>query len=102
MNKLGRREYLKMFCESLVATYGNTLVEHNTDIAMATALMRKLRKYLFFHSSDMNDAEWIKWRKKFLATYMNITKSEVEERMKEGYIRIKIPGKLRSLLGQQE
>lgn len=66
--KLGRREYLKMFCESLTGTYGDTLVEHDTDLHMATALLRRMRKYLFFSSLDMTEIEWIKWRKKFTKT----------------------------------
>jgi len=95
MHKLGRRQYLQMFCESLVATYGNTLVEGDTDLKMATALMRKLRRYLFFHPLEMSDKEWIKWRKAFLLRNMN----RVEAEWDELGLTIKVPGKLKEAKG---
>lgn len=90
MKKLGRREYLKMICETLVQSYGNTLVESDTDLAMAVAILKKMRKYLYFHSMDMTPKEWVAWRRKFLMTNMN----RCEETFNELGIEIKVPGKL--------
>jgi len=87
MHKLGRREYLKMLCETLVSEYGGTLTEGDTDLDMAEAVMRKMRKYLFFHSRDMSAADWKKWRRKFLSDCGNDYGLDTRE--------IRVPGKLR-------
>jgi len=92
MKKLGRREYLQMFCETLVDSYGGTLSEWDTDLTMAKDLMRKLRQYLIFSESDMTDKEWISWRREFLASKWNRSESELDELG----VKIKVPSKRRS------
>ena len=91
MNKLGRREYLKLICEAMVREYGNTLVEWGTDVKMASRILSRLRKYLHFSSEDMTAKEWVDWRVKFLAQQMNRTEAEIRD---TGYVEeIQIPSR---------
>ena len=41
MNKLGKREYVKLIADTLVEEYGDTLIEDGTDIEMAKAVVKK-------------------------------------------------------------
>lgn len=63
MNKLGRKEYIKLIADSLTNEYGRELREFDTDIDLAKAVLNKLRPYLFFHSMDMSKKEWDEWKK---------------------------------------
>lgn len=63
MNALGRREYIKLIAEELVETYGSTLMETGTDVAMAKAVINKLRPYLQFSEVDIKPKDFKQWEK---------------------------------------
>ncbi len=63
MNKLGKRRYIQLIADTLVKSYGDTLKEYGTDVAMAEDVLKALTEYLFFHQSDMNYQEFRKWEK---------------------------------------
>lgn len=62
---MGRKEYLQLICESLVREYGGTLVDGDTDLIMAKAVLRSLRPYLRFSQYDLSDSEFKAWREEF-------------------------------------
>lgn len=64
MNKLSRREYIKMIAEGLVKAYGDILKEGGTDVMLASRLVRKLKKFLFFRRENISDKEWKAWVKR--------------------------------------
>ena len=64
MNKLGKRDYIKLISEILTETYGDTLKEYGTDVVMAEAVVKGLDEYLYFHTYDMDYNEFKKWKKK--------------------------------------
>ena len=63
-HKLGRRQYIKLIADALVDQYGNTLKEYGTDVDMAEAVVKKLKKYLYFHHKDIPAAEFKEWKRK--------------------------------------
>ena len=63
MNKLGKREYIQLIAETLVDTYGDTLIEGDTDLDMAKAVLKRLSTYLYFHEHDTTPKEFKQWRK---------------------------------------
>jgi len=63
MNKLGKRDYIKLIADSLVESYGETLKEYGTDVAMAVDLLKELKPYLLFHPQDVKWTEYQKWIK---------------------------------------
>jgi hypothetical protein len=67
MNKLGKREYIQLICESLIEEYGDDIVAYNTDLKIAKDILKKLTPYLYFHPHDMSVAEFKKWRKELYA-----------------------------------
>lgn len=80
MNKLGETDYLVLISESLVATYGNTLIENACDLEMSYETLKRLRKYLYFHPVDMSKRDFREWRKEFL----------IENNLSEEYIKEEI------------
>ena len=60
--KLGRKQYIMLVAETLTDSYGSTLIEGDTDIVMAKAVIRKLKKYLCFRSSDVTNKQFKEWR----------------------------------------
>jgi len=87
MNKLSLREYVVLVAEQLVKDYGNTLVENNTDLHMALAIVKKMQKYLYFHPYEpYNKREFLKWRKNFLHRKLNHSMQKVlEEEANKGW-----------------
>lgn len=63
MNKLGKREYIKLIAEKLTEVYGDSLREYGTDVAMAEGVVDSLQEYLYFHPHDMDYNEYRKWKK---------------------------------------
>lgn len=63
MNKLGKREYVKLIAGPLNRVYGETLVESDTDLRMANAVLKALNDYLFFDKHDMTDEEFKQWKR---------------------------------------
>ncbi len=63
MNKLGKREYVKLIAETLSHVYGETLKQHNTDVEMAEAVVGVLKEFLYFDKMDINYQEFRKWKK---------------------------------------
>lgn len=63
MNKLSKRQYIVLIAKTLTKSYGSTLVEYDTDIELAKAVVKKLAPYLFFHPIDMTDREWKSWKR---------------------------------------
>lgn len=61
MSKLGKKEYIMMIADALLDEYGGTLIEDQTDIKMAKAVLKKLKPFLFFHPCDVPDAAYNKW-----------------------------------------
>lgn len=63
MNKLGKRKYVKLVAETLTEVYGDTLREGGTDVKMAEAVIRELKRFLYFHPLDMKADEYREWKK---------------------------------------
>jgi hypothetical protein len=59
MNKLGKREYIKLIAETVT----EVCEECGADIDIAEALLNKLTPYLYFHPQDMDCNEFRKWKK---------------------------------------
>lgn len=65
MNKLTRKQYIKLVCETLLDTYGESLAEFDTDIEMAEAVVKKMKKYLYFSSETAKtQREYQEWKKR--------------------------------------
>ena len=63
MNRMGKREYIKVVAEVLCDKYGSTLKEYGTDIKMAEGVIDVLNDYLYFHSRDVPEKEFEDWKK---------------------------------------
>lgn len=64
MKKLTRKQYIQLIANAMNETYGNTLAEYNTDIDMAKAVLKKLKKYLYFrHENVDSKREFELWKK---------------------------------------
>lgn len=66
MSIFPKRKYIMMISESLVKEYGSTLVEFDTDLLMAKAVVKKMRKYLLNNDKDLTEKQFKLWRDKFL------------------------------------
>lgn len=63
MNKLSRREYIIKVAEALVKEYGDTLVDYDTDIQLATSVVDELTPYLNINPDDIFQKDFLKWKK---------------------------------------
>ena len=63
MNKMGKREYIIKVAEALVKEYGDTLLDYNTDIQLATRVVDELTSYLNITSDDISKKDFLKWKK---------------------------------------
>lgn len=64
MNKLTKRQYVMLVADALNRAYGDSLVEWDTDIELAEAVVEELREYLYFSEPLRGDyAEFQKWKK---------------------------------------
>ena len=59
MNKLSKRQYLKLISTAMTGAYGKTLREYGTDLKMAEAVLKELTPYLYFRKENMPDSEWL-------------------------------------------
>jgi len=64
MNKLGRRKYTQLIADILVDSYGETLKDWGTVVAMAEAVVKKMirRKYLQVSWDDIKLREYRQWQ----------------------------------------
>ena len=44
MNKLTKKQYIKLIAEAMTGEYGSTLMEYNTDINIATAVLKEMKE----------------------------------------------------------
>ena len=67
MNKLTKKQYIRLIADAMNEAYGNTLVEYDTDINMAKAVLKKFNKYLYFRvESASSKREFEQWKKERL------------------------------------
>ena len=62
MNKLGKREYTMLVADVLVKVNGPS--EWGTDVKMAEAVVKKLKRFLYFHPMDISLKEYREWKDK--------------------------------------
>jgi len=63
MINLGEKEYTQLVAEKLTEVYGEFLREYGTDVEMAEAVVKMLKKYLTCRSGDISEEEYQQWKK---------------------------------------
>ncbi len=64
MNKLTKKQYVQLVATSLNETYGNTLVEDDTDIQMAEMVVEQLNNHLYFRKETKESTKkYYEWKK---------------------------------------
>ena len=67
MNKLTKKQYIKLIAEAMTGEYGSTLMEYNTDINIATAVLKEMNEYLYFRAENAKSTrEFNQWKKERL------------------------------------
>lgn len=67
MNKLTKKQYIRLIADAMTYEYGSTLMEYDTDIKMATTVLKEMRKYLYFKAENARSTrEFNQWKKERL------------------------------------